>query len=63
METLCQLITSGMNVARLNFSHGSHDEHARIKNIREAVKITGQQVAIMLDTQGPEIRTGFFGRG
>jgi pyruvate kinase len=64
VETLCQLITSGMNVARLNFSHGSHDEHARrIKNIREAVKITGQQVAIMLDTQGPEIRTGFLEEG
>lgn len=47
-----------MNVCRLNFSHGDYEEHgARIKNIREAVKITGKRVAILLDTKGPEIRT------
>ena len=47
-----------MNVARLNFSHGSHEEHgARIKNIREAAKKTGKTVGILLDTKGPEIRT------
>lgn len=64
VDTLCQLIESGMNVARLNFSHGSHEEHAtRINNIREAAKITGKQVAIMLDTQGPEIRTGLLEEG
>ncbi|WP_153123962.1 pyruvate kinase [Peribacillus tepidiphilus] len=58
VEKLCKLIEAGMNVARLNFSHGSHEEHAaRIKNIREAAKITGKQVAILLDTKGPEIRT------
>ena len=58
VDKLVQLIESGMNVARLNFSHGNHEEHgARIKNIREAVKKTGKQVAILLDTKGPEIRT------
>ena len=58
VETLVQLIEAGMNVCRLNFSHGDHDEHlARIKNIREASQITGKMVAILLDTKGPEIRT------
>lgn len=58
VETLVQLIEAGMNVARLNFSHGDYEEHAaRIRNIREAEKITGKNVAILLDTKGPEIRT------
>lgn len=58
VEKLVQLIESGMNVARLNFSHGDHEEHAaRIKNIREAEKVTGKNIAILLDTKGPEIRT------
>ncbi|OMP67464.1 pyruvate kinase [Domibacillus epiphyticus] len=58
LETLQSLLEAGMNVARLNFSHGSHEEHAaRIKNIRQAAKNTGKTVAILLDTKGPEIRT------
>ncbi|MFB5282326.1 pyruvate kinase [Peribacillus sp. Hz7] len=58
IEKLIQLIEGGMNVARLNFSHGNHEEHAvRIRNIREAEKQTGKNVAILLDTKGPEIRT------
>lgn len=58
VEKLTQLIEAGMNVARLNFSHGDHEEHgARIRNIREAAKQTGKTVAILLDTKGPEIRT------
>lgn len=58
LETLVELMNSGMNVARLNFSHGDFEEHgARIKNIREAAKITGNTIAILLDTKGPEIRT------
>lgn len=57
-EMLVNLINAGMNVCRLNFSHGDFEEHGnRIKNIREAVKITGKRVAILLDTKGPEIRT------
>ncbi|WHZ31583.1 pyruvate kinase [Desemzia incerta] len=58
VETLVKMIEAGMNVARLNFSHGDFEEHgARIQNIREASKITGKMVAILLDTKGPEIRT------
>jgi pyruvate kinase len=58
VEKLTQLINAGMNVARLNFSHGDHDEHGqRIINIREAAKQAGKTVAILLDTKGPEIRT------
>jgi pyruvate kinase len=58
VEKLTQLIETGMNVARLNFSHGDHEEHGqRIKNIREAAGKTGKTVAILLDTKGPEIRT------
>jgi len=57
-EMLEQLIIAGMNVARLNFSHGSHEEHAlRIAAIREASKKVGRPVGILLDTKGPEIRT------
>ena len=58
IEKLTQLIDAGMNVARLNFSHGNHEEHGqRIKNIREASIKTGKNIAILLDTKGPEIRT------
>ncbi|HBD0809569.1 TPA: pyruvate kinase [Enterococcus faecalis] len=58
VDMLVNLINAGMNVCRLNFSHGDYEEHgARIKNIREAVKTTGKRVAILLDTKGPEIRT------
>ncbi|KAA1039902.1 pyruvate kinase [Macrococcus equipercicus] len=57
-EMLEQLIEAGMNVARLNFSHGSHEEHAaRIANIRQAAHKLNKTVAILLDTKGPEIRT------
>jgi len=59
VQTLRKLIAQGMDVARLNFSHGSHQEHAqRIQNIRQASKEEGKIVAILLDTKGPEIRTG-----
>jgi pyruvate kinase len=58
VEKLVQLIEAGMNVARLNFSHGNFEEHGqRIKNIREAAARTKKTVAILLDTKGPEIRT------
>ncbi|WP_079479439.1 pyruvate kinase [Halobacillus salinus] len=64
VEKLTDLINAGMNVARLNFSHGDFDEHgARIKNIREAAAATGKTVAILLDTKGPEIRTGTLKEG
>lgn len=58
VEKLVELINAGMNVARLNFSHGDFNEHGvRIKNIRKAAQITGKNIAILLDTKGPEIRT------
>lgn len=57
-ETLKELIIAGMNVARLNFSHGDHDEHLnRIERIRRLSEELGEPVGIMLDTKGPEIRT------
>ena len=53
------LINAGMNVARLNFSHGTHADHAqRIRAIRAAAARNGQSVAILQDLQGPKIRTG-----
>ena len=58
-EVLRQLILHGMNVARFNFSHGSHDYHRR--NIERVRRISDElqiPVAILLDTKGPEIRTG-----
>ena len=58
-ETLQQLAKNGMNVARLNMSHGTHSWHSDvIKRIRTINKKTGNPVAILLDTKGPEIRTG-----
>lgn len=47
-----------MNVARLNFSHGSHEEHkARIDTIRKVAKRLNKTIGLLLDTKGPEIRT------
>lgn len=57
-EMLTKLLNAGMNVMRLNFSHGDYEEHGqRIKNLREVMQETGIKAAIMLDTKGPEIRT------
>jgi len=60
-EILSNLVQNGMNVARLNFSHGNHEEHEKrieeIKKVREDLDVS---LAIMLDTKGPEIRTGKF---
>uniref|UniRef100_A0A158Q8G6 Pyruvate kinase n=1 Tax=Elaeophora elaphi TaxID=1147741 RepID=A0A158Q8G6_9BILA len=62
VEKLQKMIANGMNIARLNFSHGSHQFHEQIiANIREALRRNGDEmidVAIALDTKGPEIRTG-----
>lgn len=57
-EMLEKLMRAGMNVARLNFSHGDHEEHlARIKLIRNVAKRLDKHIGILLDTKGPEIRT------
>ena len=58
-EVLTSLIDNGMNVMRLNFSHGDYEEHgSRIKTAREIMAESNRHVAILLDTKGPEIRTG-----
>ncbi len=63
-ETLEALISAGMDVARLNFSHGTHAEHeARLARIRAASAKSGQQVAVLQDLCGPKIRCGTFPGG
>ncbi|NLW43314.1 MAG: pyruvate kinase, partial [Tissierellia bacterium] len=60
-EMLERLMLAGMNVARLNFSHGTHDEHQqRIDRIKSVADRLNYPIAIMLDTKGPEIRLGNF---
>jgi len=60
VEAINKLRKAGLNVVRMNFSHGSHEYHQSvIDNARAAEKaMAGRQIAIALDTKGPEIRTG-----
>ena len=63
-EIIENLLNSGMNVARFNFSHGDHAEHGnRINLVKAAGKATGKTVSLMLDTKGPEMRLGKFAAG
>lgn len=63
-EAVRALLEAGMNVARLNFSHGTHEEHARrIERVKRLREETRTPCAIMLDTKGPEIRTGLLKDG
>lgn len=63
-ENLRKAIMSGMNVARLNFSHGTHEDHlAVVKHLRELSKELGAPVTILQDLQGPKIRVGRFENG
>ncbi len=58
-ETIGALVAAGIDVARLNFSHGSHEEHRRVVGrIREAAAQQGRSVSILQDLQGPKIRVG-----
>merc|ERR1711957_615163 len=65
VETILPLIDPGMNIARFNFSHGDHKSQAStLKCLREALKLRPNMTcAVMLDTKGPEIRTGFLEDG
>ncbi len=59
VETLIQMVEKGFDVARLNFSHSTHDIHlSNISKIREAEERTGRKIGILLDLQGPKIRIG-----
>src|SRR5687768_18470860 len=63
-EQITALVESGMDVARLNFSHGAHADHATAyERVREASDRTGHAVAILADLQGPKIRLGTFAEG
>lgn len=63
-EKLSELLTAGMNVMRLNFSHGDFAEHAkRVKNLKLAIKKTGIRAGILQDLGGPKIRIGNFKTG
>ena len=63
-EKIASLISAGMNVARLNLSHGSYEEHkARFDQVRQAAANAGKPVAILVDLQGPKIRLARFTAG
>jgi pyruvate kinase len=63
-DTLLQMIKAGVDVVRLNFSHGKADDHRqRAETVREAARQCGREIAIMADLQGPKIRVGKFAQG
>ncbi len=60
LNTIKDIINAGMNIARLNLSHGTHDYHQKMfNNIRKVSKELGKSTGIMIDLQGPKIRTGY----
>jgi len=64
VEQLETMLDAGMNVARFNFSHGDHDGHgACLERLRTAAKNKNKNCGVLLDTKGPEIRSGFFAEG
>ncbi|WP_344646712.1 pyruvate kinase [Cryptosporangium japonicum] len=63
-ERLRALVDAGMNIARLNFSHGAHADHEGVyQRVREAAEATGKAVGVLADLQGPKIRLGKFAEG
>src|ERR1035437_9201172 len=64
LDTLTSMFNAGVDVVRLNFSHGSAQDHIdRANLVRQAAKACGREVAIMADLQGPNIRVGKFEHG
>ncbi len=64
LEQITALVEAGMDVARLNFSHGAHADHeVAYRNVRQASDSTGHAVAVLADLQGPKIRLGTFADG
>lgn len=64
INVLRELILEGMNVARINFSHGKYEEHlVKINNVKKLRKEIGLPIALLLDTKGPEVRIGTFENG
>ena len=64
LDSLRELVHAGMDVARLNFSHGTHAEHGeRMRMIRQVEAECRRYIPIMLDTKGPELRIGRFSAG
>lgn len=64
-DTLVKMMDAGMDICRFNFSHGDHESHGKcLEYVREAMKKNpSKKLGLMLDTKGPEIRTGFFKEG
>src|SRR5207302_9437287 len=63
-EKVTELVAAGMDVARLNFSHGSHNDHKQVYDlVRAAAADSGRAVGILADLQGPKIRLGTFAGG
>ena len=63
-KVICELFQSGVDVFRLNFSHGSHEEHReRLNIIREIEKEFDRPIGILMDIQGPKLRLGEFEGG
>ena len=64
VEKITELINAGMNMARLNLSHGGYEEHQmRLQSVRNIAKKFNKSVAILVDLQGPKIRLGRFADG
>src|SRR5665809_70436 len=63
-DDIRSLVEAGMDVARLNLSHGAYSDHEIVyKNVRKAADVTGRAVGILVDLQGPKIRVGRFPEG
>lgn len=63
-EQITELVRAGMDCARLNFSHGTHEEHARVyQMVRDAAAAAGRSIAILADLSGPKMRLGRFANG